>query len=129
MAFELSVCPCPGNFAGGFLSGAAAAAPPIEAFGRKPAVIDVDVNPAGTRLAWMEEDGKTSRLIIIDLATGKDLRTVTAPDGVKLWRLAGQTMKACSSARARRKQIRECRSRNSKCSAGLQSTWPAEAIA
>ena len=72
----------------GFLSGAASAAPPIEAFGRKPAVIDVDVNPAGTRLAWLEENGKTSRLIIIDLATGKDLRTVTAPDGVKLWRVA-----------------------------------------
>ncbi|HYJ40057.1 MAG TPA: alpha/beta fold hydrolase [Steroidobacteraceae bacterium] len=65
-----------------------AAPPPVDAFGRKPAVIDVDVNPAGTRLAWLEENGNISRLIIIDLTTGKDLRTVTAPDGVKLWRLA-----------------------------------------
>lgn len=69
----------------GFLSGTAAAAPPIEAFGRKPAVIDVDINPAGTRLALLEENGNSSRLIIVDLTTGKDLRTVTAPAGVKLW--------------------------------------------
>ena len=41
-----------------------AATPPIEAFGRKPAVIDVDINPAGTRLALLEENGNTSRLII-----------------------------------------------------------------
>ena len=63
-----------------------AAPPSIEAFGRKPAVIDVDINPAGTRIALLEENGNTSRLIIVDLATGKDLRTVTAPAGVKLWR-------------------------------------------
>jgi len=62
--------------------------PPVEAFGRKPVVIDVDVNPAGTRLALLEEDGKTSRLILHDLTTSKDLRTVTAPDGVKLWGVA-----------------------------------------
>ena len=72
----------------GFLNVTEAAAPPIEAFGRKPAVIDVDINPAGTRLAWLEENGNTSRLVIVDLTTGKDLRSVSAPAGVKLWRLA-----------------------------------------
>jgi dipeptidyl aminopeptidase/acylaminoacyl peptidase len=71
-----------------FTAAAHAAPPPIEAFGRKPAVIDVDINPAGTRIALLEENGKTSRVIIHDLTTGKDLRTVTAPDGVKLWSLA-----------------------------------------
>jgi len=68
-----------------FSGAAAAGPPPIEAFGRKPAVIDVDLNPAGTRIAMLEENGKTSRLVILDLATGKELRIVSAPEGVKLW--------------------------------------------
>ena len=72
--------------------------PPIEAFGRKPAVIDVDINPAGTRLAWLEENGKTTRLIMHRPGHGKDLRTVTALTGVKgLATSTGQTMKPCSS--------------------------------
>ena len=71
-----------------FSGAAAAATPPIEAFGRKPAVIDVDLNPAGTRIAMLEDNSKTSRLVILDLATGKDLRIVTAPEGVKLWNVA-----------------------------------------
>jgi hypothetical protein len=48
--------------------------PPVEAFGRKPAVIDVDINPSGTRLAWIEDDGKASHVIIYDLAARKDMR-------------------------------------------------------
>jgi dipeptidyl aminopeptidase/acylaminoacyl peptidase len=71
-----------------FSGAAAAATPPIEAFGRKPVVTDVDLNPAGTRLAMLEENGKTSRLVILDLATGKELRIVSAPEGVKLWNVA-----------------------------------------
>ena len=53
-----------------------AAPPPIEAFGRKPAMIDVDINPAGTRLAWIEDDAKMARIVILDIATGKTLRSV-----------------------------------------------------
>ena len=68
------------------LAGAASAAPPpVEAFGRKPAMIKVDINPAGTRLAWIEDDGKAARIIILDLATGKELRRVGTVPKTKLW--------------------------------------------
>ncbi|HUQ12090.1 MAG TPA: alpha/beta fold hydrolase [Steroidobacteraceae bacterium] len=62
-----------------------AAPPPIEAFGRKPALLDVDMNPAGTRLAWITEEGDKPFVIIHDLATAKTLRRVGVPAGVKLW--------------------------------------------
>lgn len=52
----------------------AAAPPPVEAFGRRPALIDVDINPAGTRLAWIEDDGKSAHVMIYDLIARKDLR-------------------------------------------------------
>lgn len=64
---------------------AQAAPPPIEAFGRKPALIDVDINPAGTLLAWVEDDGKSARIIIHDIATSKALRKISAPPKTKLW--------------------------------------------
>lgn len=62
-----------------------AAPPPVEAFGHKPALIDVDINPAGTRLALIEDDGKAARIIILDLATGKELRKVGTQPRTKLW--------------------------------------------
>ena len=62
-----------------------AAAPPVEAFGRKPALIDVELNPAGTRLAMIEDDGQTARIIILDLASGKELRNVGTSPKTKLW--------------------------------------------
>lgn len=61
--------------------------PPIEAFGRKPAMIDVDINPAGTRLAWIEDDGKAARIVIHDIATSKALRAITTVAPTKLWSL------------------------------------------
>ena len=66
----------PALFALTFTAVVRAAPPPIEAFGRKPAMIDVDINPAGTRLAWIEDDAKMARIVILDLATGKTLRSV-----------------------------------------------------
>jgi hypothetical protein len=61
-----------------------AAPPPVEAFGQRPALIDVDLNPSGTRLTWIENDGKESRIVIYDLATQKDLRKLTVPAETKL---------------------------------------------
>src|SRR5689334_3449086 len=62
-----------------------AAPPPLEAFGRKPALLDVDINPAGTRLAWISEEGDKPYVIIHDLATSQTVRKVGAPTGAKLW--------------------------------------------
>lgn len=62
-----------------------AAPPPIEAFGRKPSLLDVDINPAGTRLAWIAEESDKPFVLVHDLATGKTLRKVGVPEGVKLW--------------------------------------------
>ena len=62
----------------------AAAPPPVEAFGRKPAMIDVDINPAGTRLAWIEDDGKVSYVIIYDLAAHKNLRRLNVDATTRL---------------------------------------------
>ncbi len=56
-----------------------AAPPPIEAFGQLPTVIDVDLNPAGTRLAWVEDTGKQTRIVIHDLVARKELRTLRVP--------------------------------------------------
>ncbi len=62
-----------------------AAPPPIEAFGRKPAMIDVDINPAGTLLAWIEDDGKKGRIVIHDIASSKALRAISTVAPTKLW--------------------------------------------
>ena len=48
-----------------FTAAVRAAPPPIEAFGRKPAMIDVDINPAGTRIAWIEDDAKMARIELV----------------------------------------------------------------
>jgi dipeptidyl aminopeptidase/acylaminoacyl peptidase len=67
------------------MSMAQAAVPPIEAFGRKPAMVTVDINPAGTRLAWIEDDGKAARVVIHEIATDKTLRVVNTEPKTKLW--------------------------------------------
>jgi dipeptidyl aminopeptidase/acylaminoacyl peptidase len=67
------------------LVGVSFAAPPrVEAFGQRPALIDVDLNPAGTRLAFIEDDGKTARVIIHDLVAHKDLRRFNTANGTRL---------------------------------------------
>ena len=63
-----------------------AAPPPVEAFGRKPALVDVAINPSGTRLAWIEDDG-TPHLVIHDLATASVMRNIRAPEKTKLWKV------------------------------------------
>lgn len=70
---------------------AVAAPAPVEAYGQRPAMIDVDINPAGTRLAWIEDDGTKSRLVIHDLATHKPLRLLDVPKENRLRRLLWAT--------------------------------------
>jgi len=75
----------PALFALVFSGLAQAALPPVEAFGRKPAMVTVDINPAGTRLAWIDDDGKIARVIIHDIAANKTLRIVSVAPKTKLW--------------------------------------------
>ena len=53
--------------------------PPVEAFGRIPAVKDVDINPAGTHLAWIDNSAKLARIVIFDLAAKREIRSLTLP--------------------------------------------------
>lgn len=66
---------------------ARAAPPPVEAFGRKPAMTSVDLNPSGNRIAFIEDDGVSARVVIHDLAASKVLRNIRVPEKVKLWRV------------------------------------------
>jgi dipeptidyl aminopeptidase/acylaminoacyl peptidase len=63
---------------------ASAAPAPVEAFARRPAVIDVDLNPAGTRLAFLEDQGTNTRVVIHDLVAKKDIRTLNSPKSLTL---------------------------------------------
>jgi dienelactone hydrolase len=65
-------------------SAEAATPPPVEAFGKRPATLDVDLNPSGTRLAWIEDDGQATRIVIHDLVAKKDLRRMTAPQSTRV---------------------------------------------
>lgn len=67
-----------------FVTLASAAPPPAEVFGQRPAVVDVDINPAGSRLAWIEDTGPAARVIIHEMSSGKDLRTLNTPAGMTL---------------------------------------------
>jgi dipeptidyl aminopeptidase/acylaminoacyl peptidase len=72
-----------GLFALSLATSVFAAPAPIEAFGQIPALIDVDISPAGTRLILLENDGSGSHLIISDLTEKKILRKITVPAGQK----------------------------------------------
>ncbi len=60
-------------------TGAPPAPPPVEAFGQVPAVTDVDINPAGTRLAWIDNSGKLARIVIYDLERRGEVRSLHLP--------------------------------------------------
>ena len=62
----------------------AVAPPPVEAFGNRPALIDIDINPAGTRLAWIEDDGRDAGIVIHDLTTQRDMRKIGVAKGTRL---------------------------------------------
>ena len=54
---------------------AASAAPPLEAYGRLPAIDHVKMSPSGERIAYIGLQGDKRKLIVVDLA-GKSLLTV-----------------------------------------------------
>lgn len=58
---------------------AVASPPPVDAYGQVPAISDIDINPSGTRLVWIENSGTVARVVIFDLAGRRILRTMTAP--------------------------------------------------
>jgi dipeptidyl aminopeptidase/acylaminoacyl peptidase len=53
--------------------------PPVEAYGQVPAVEDVDISPAGTHLAWIDNSAKLARIVIFDLAAKREVRSLTLP--------------------------------------------------
>ena len=55
------------------LAGVAAAAPPITDYGKIPAVAEIQLSPAGDRLAVLASQGDEGRLIVRNLADGAPL--------------------------------------------------------
>ncbi|HET7810619.1 MAG TPA: S9 family peptidase [Steroidobacteraceae bacterium] len=55
------------------------AAPPVEAYGQVPAITDIDINPAGTRLVWIENSDTQRRLVVFDLAGHRVMRVMASP--------------------------------------------------
>jgi dipeptidyl aminopeptidase/acylaminoacyl peptidase len=53
--------------------------PPVAAFGQVPAVTDIDINPAGTHLAWIDGSGKLPRIVIFDLTAKREARSLNLP--------------------------------------------------
>jgi acetyl esterase/lipase len=53
--------------------------PPVEAYGQVPAVGDVDINPAGTHLAWIDNSGKLARIVFFDIAAKREVRSLHLP--------------------------------------------------
>jgi hypothetical protein len=66
------------------LNAAHSAPAPVDAYARRPAMIDVDLNPAGTRLAFVEDVGTNTRVVIHDLVAKKDIRTLNSPKSLTL---------------------------------------------
>jgi dipeptidyl aminopeptidase/acylaminoacyl peptidase len=63
---------------------ALAAPPPVEAYGNLESVSLVSINPAGERLAWVGNDGETTQVTVLELATRKSLRTFAVEPGLKV---------------------------------------------
>lgn len=54
----------------------AAAAPPLEAYGRLPTLEQVEVSPDGTKLAYVRPEGESRKIMVQSLADGKILAGV-----------------------------------------------------
>ncbi len=57
---------------------------PIEAYGNIEAVKLVCVNPSGEMLAWVANDGKSTQITVLELASRKTLRTFSVEKGFKV---------------------------------------------
>ena len=75
---------------------APAAPPSVEAFGQIPAVSDVDINPSGSKLAWIDNSGKLARIVIFDLGSNREVREVTCPPKPSHVGCCGRTNRPCS---------------------------------
>jgi len=60
-----------------------AVAPP-EAYGTVEAVDHVTINPSGQLLAWVVNDGKSTQVTVLDLATRKTVRSFAVETGFKV---------------------------------------------
>jgi len=60
------------------------AAAPVEAYGNLEAVKMVRINPAGQMLAWVANDGNTTQVTVLELATRKTLRSFNVEPGFKV---------------------------------------------
>ncbi|MES2342851.1 MAG: hypothetical protein V4597_14345, partial [Pseudomonadota bacterium] len=54
----------------------AAAAPPLEVFGRLPTLEQVEVSPDGTKLAYVRPEGESRKIMVQSLVDGKTLAAV-----------------------------------------------------
>jgi dipeptidyl aminopeptidase/acylaminoacyl peptidase len=61
--------------------------PPPEAFGNLQAVDYSRINPAGQLVAWVANDGKSTQVTVIDLASHKTLRNFAVEPGFKVLKL------------------------------------------
>jgi dipeptidyl aminopeptidase/acylaminoacyl peptidase len=57
---------------------------PVDAYGSLQAVDHVAINPAGQLLAWVVNDGKSTQVTVLDLATRKTLRSFAVEPGFKV---------------------------------------------
>jgi dienelactone hydrolase len=57
---------------------------PVEAFGRVPVMVDMALSPNGMRIAWIEDDGKSAKVVMHDLATHRKIRTLSTPASTAL---------------------------------------------
>ena len=84
------------------LACAPAAAAPLEAFGQLPTILDIDLSPDGTKVAYIQEDAGRGGVVAISLDTSKLLFAAKYPD-VKLrgitWGDEGHLLVTRSSAR------------------------------
>ena len=61
-----------------------AAPPPVEAYGQIEAVSRVNINPAGTHLAWAANDGKQTQITVFEIASRKIVRNFKVESGFKV---------------------------------------------
>jgi hypothetical protein len=62
----------------------AAAAPPIEAFGKVPRMASVELSPSGGLLAWIDNGTEQQKVVIFDLGKRALLRTLDIDRDMKL---------------------------------------------
>lgn len=67
---------------------AAAAALPPTAFGRIPAIAEVQISPGGHLLAWGDNSGAKQQIVIFDLAASSEKRRLNVPGDARLRDLA-----------------------------------------